>query len=59
MDKAAMVNPTDKAINYKALVDRYLADIERVQQSLTEDQREIEELQKETRSILDKLLKAA
>jgi len=53
------VNPTDKAVNYKALVDRYLADIERVQQSLTEDQREIEELQKETRSILDKLLKAA
>lgn len=59
MDKAEMVNPTDKAVNYKAIVDRYLADMERVQQSLTEDQQEIEALQQETRSILAKLLKAA
>ena len=44
--------PADDAASYQTTVDHYLAEINRLQQQMDDDQAEIETMQAETREIL-------
>jgi len=59
MDKTLTANQTDQAADYEAQIDRYIADMELIQQRMTEDQQDIKALQDETRNMLNELMKAA
>ena len=59
MDKTIPISAGEDIGDYKATIDRYIAEMERIQQEMTQDQQEIAMLQLETRTMLAGLLKAA
>ncbi len=51
-DTTTLNVPADDAASYQTVVDHYLAEINRLQQQMDDDQAEIETMQAETREIL-------
>ena len=59
MDKTIPISAGEDIGDYETTIDRYIAEMERIQQEMTQDQQEIAMLQLETRTMLAGLLKAA
>ena len=53
------MNSGEDVVDYELTIDRYISEMERIQQEMTEDQQEIGALQLETRTMLAGLLKCA
>jgi len=51
-DTTTLNVPADDAASYQTVVDHYLAEINRLQRQMDDDQAEIETMQAETREIL-------
>jgi peptidoglycan hydrolase CwlO-like protein len=57
MEKTTTLDATpDERAKYEAEIDHYLAEIERIQKQMAQDQREIEKLRAETRAMLTQLI---
>lgn len=57
MNKTTALNrPADDASDYEAEVDRYLAQMTRLQQQMNDDRQEIQTLQAETNAILANIM---
>jgi hypothetical protein len=59
MDQELTSESLDEVAFYKATIDRYIADLRRIEQEMKADDEEIKQLQLETRRILNELLQAA
>jgi hypothetical protein len=53
MDESTFTDVPTPGIDYEAEVDRYIGEMKRIQQRLSEGQTEIDRLGEETRALLD------
>lgn len=60
MDKGLTIDESaDEVAYFQAQIDRYIAEMQRIERELKVDAEEIKQLQSETRKILKELLQAA